>query len=120
MAIAQICLDCGLDLARIRIRQDPHYGLPIVHCPRCEAVSVRRVHPLAVAWKTIRRVDWSLTVLLVQIIFALAFTTATLISTYSLAIGLWTIASGNAGSDIYWFLLVPPLIVAPLTGAWLT
>jgi hypothetical protein len=120
MAIAHICLDCGWDLARLRPRKEPHYNLFIVHCPRCESVSVRRVHPMMRMWKSIRRVDWALTMLVAQLILTAAFTVANLIGASSVAVGLWTIYRDNAGDDVLWFIMVPLLIIAPLTGAWLT
>lgn len=39
---AHICIQCGLSLARVHAPPDPHYGLPVVVCPRCHAASVRR------------------------------------------------------------------------------
>lgn len=44
MAISHVCLSCGLDLARVRARLDPHYALPIVVCPDCGRAAVRRKH----------------------------------------------------------------------------
>jgi hypothetical protein len=55
MAISHICMSCGLDLARLHPRPDPHYGLPIVVCPRCATAVVRRAHPLVVRWREARR-----------------------------------------------------------------
>jgi hypothetical protein len=120
MAIAHICLACGWDLARVRVQTEPHYGLPIVICPRCDAVSVRRVHPIWKTWKTLRRIDWALTVLLAQIVLALGLTAANLVGAVSLAAALHRLIGTGAGRDIWWFLLVPTLVIAPITGAWLT
>ncbi len=55
MAISHVCLGCGLDLARVRAAPDPHYGLPLVVCPRCGAACVR-VHPSRIGWRGTRRV----------------------------------------------------------------
>ncbi len=46
MAISHVCLRCGFDLARSRALLDPFYRIPIVRCPRCQSVQVRRKHPL--------------------------------------------------------------------------
>jgi hypothetical protein len=70
MAIAHVCHRCGTDLARLRAQREKHYGLMIVRCPGCEAVFVRRRHPLVTTWRSLRRLDWSLTVLALNL-FAL-------------------------------------------------
>jgi hypothetical protein len=43
-------MGCGLDLARVRAAPDPHYGLPMVTCPRCARACVRR-HPSRIGWR---------------------------------------------------------------------
>lgn len=120
MAIAHICLDCGWDLARVRPRMEPYYGLSIVRCPRCDGASVRRVHPLLKGWKSLRRVDWAMTILVVQIILASAATAATVLAVVSLVAATGMVIADKAGSDIAWFFFVPLAVVAPLVGAWLT
>lgn len=56
MARSHICLSCGLDVGRIAPVIDPLYGLPLVHCPRCAGVSVRRVADVRATWRWWRRV----------------------------------------------------------------
>lgn len=67
MAISHICLACGLDLARVRLSDDPHYGLPLIICPQCCTVSVRR-RPLAVLrWRQTWRAVRTLLAMLLQL-----------------------------------------------------
>ncbi len=49
---------------------DPSLNLPIVVCPKCEHVSVRRKHPISRFWSNARRVDTALSIILVQTILA--------------------------------------------------
>lgn len=79
MAISHICLDCGLDLARVRSSREPHYGLPLVQCPSCGAASVRRRHPLVVAWRRFGRVGFALMAGLLQLLLLAAFTALTMV-----------------------------------------
>ena len=60
MAISHLCISCGLDLARVRVRPDPLYALPIVICPDCGEAAVRRMHPMKRAWRTVLRLNTSL------------------------------------------------------------
>ncbi|MCA9286762.1 MAG: hypothetical protein KDA22_16175, partial [Phycisphaerales bacterium] len=55
MAIAHHCLACGMDLAPVRADRTNPYGLPLVHCPRCRTVVVRRRDPLIRLWRQVRR-----------------------------------------------------------------
>jgi len=56
MAISHVCLNCGRDLARVRASLDPAYRLPLVHCPTCPSVWVRRREPMAARFGAGRRV----------------------------------------------------------------
>lgn len=56
MAISHLCTTCGLDLARVRAAVDPHYGLPLVCCPRCRHYQFRRKYPILRRWKQARRI----------------------------------------------------------------
>jgi hypothetical protein len=120
MAISHLCISCGFDLARVRVRPDPCYALPIVVCPDCGDAAVRRRHPMQQAWRTVLRLKTSL--------IALAFQLAMLIGGGAAVVAVCVFV-GDA-----WILgdLVSPqreeLIVAffafgvlPVTlGAWLT
>ncbi len=55
MAIAHVCARCGWDLAFIRPRPEPHYGLDLVWCPGCGRAEVRREHPIWRRWRESRR-----------------------------------------------------------------
>ena len=67
MAISHLCISCGFDLARVRIRPDPFYALPIAICPDCGEAAVRRMHPMKQAWRTLLRLKTSLIALALQL-----------------------------------------------------
>lgn len=74
MAIAHICAKCGWDLARVHPQREPHYGLNLVRCPKCDAAAVRRKHPIWVAWRRFRRLDFAVTLIGLRVIGIAAFT----------------------------------------------
>jgi hypothetical protein len=49
VAISHVCMGCGLDLARVRAAPDPHYGLPLVTCPRCAGLFALALAPIGLA-----------------------------------------------------------------------
>ena len=68
MAIAHVCLGCGFDLARVRAGADPHYGLPLIICPQCTTATIRRKHPLQKGFRFCLRLDWTLFILVAQVL----------------------------------------------------
>ncbi len=80
MAIAHVCLECGLDLAQHRARIEPHYGLPLVTCSRCGRSEVRRRHPIQRRWRDIRRLTKSLLVAAAQVVVILLLAGFTIMS----------------------------------------
>ena len=74
MAISHLCTNCGSDLARIRARREPRYGLPLIVCPRCGTCAVRRRHPLPRRYRSGKRLMVSLAVLVAQLGLLVAFT----------------------------------------------
>lgn len=119
MAIAHVCMECGWDLARVRVRQDPHYGLPLVICPRCTTACVRRRHPLWNGFDTLRRVDCVLTLLALQFGFIALFSFLTLLSTFALMMLLIEVPEFRA-DDVPWILMMALLMLPIALGAWLT
>jgi hypothetical protein len=77
MAISHLCTNCGSDLARIRARREPLYGLPLVVCPRCGICAVRRRHPLQRRYRSGKRLALSLAVLAAQLGLLAAFISLT-------------------------------------------
>jgi hypothetical protein len=73
MAISHLCISCGWDLARVRVRRDPHYGLPLVHCPECGHTAVRRRHPISDRWRALLRLLTSLLAIVLQLAAAAFF-----------------------------------------------
>ena len=72
MAIAHVCMQCGMSLTRLRPSRDPHYHLPMVTCPSCNTVCTRSVHPLQRWHLTAIRVRGTLCALVLQILAAVA------------------------------------------------
>ena len=120
MAIAHVCMGCGQDLARRRVRIEPHYGLPLVTCPRCGLHCTRRRHPIWVAWRSTQRASASIGALLAQfsIVLLLSGLMFGLVADDQVA---WTLANLDraTGDDMAWpFALLGGMGIA--TGTWLT
>jgi len=88
MPIAHPCQGCGHDLARLRPRAEPRYGLPIVRCPCCERAAVRRRHPTRRVLHALLRVDAALSVLLIQVLLAAAAVGTSVVLAIVLSVGL--------------------------------
>jgi len=80
MPLSQCCRNCGVDLARIRPRTDPHYGLRLITCPACQCCDVRDRRPVTRAIDRMIRTTASIRGLLLQVA-ALAFFLPVLIAT---------------------------------------
>lgn len=120
MAIAHICLQCGFDLARVRPVREPHYRLPIVTCPGCAAVVVRRVHPMSRGWKTFLRLDAVLRVLCVQLLFLISLSTLTTVASILIVHEQGLPARSAHAEELAWLYVLTFGVLAPITGAWLT
>jgi len=118
MAIAHVCTACGHDLARIRAALDPHYSLPLVRCDRCGACCVRRVHPVLAGFRALRRVDWSLTVLAVQITLLASFALVWIIAVPNVA---WELVQQYPGryTRAHLEALWTVGVIGVFTGTWL-
>lgn len=77
MAISHLCTTCGADLARVRARREPYYGLPLVVCPHCGTPAVRRRHPLQKRWRSGRQLALSLTIIQAQLLLLIGFVVLT-------------------------------------------
>lgn len=66
---SHICPTCLTELARVPTVRDPHYGLPIVVCPRCTTACVRTRHPDQRFWRSVGRLRRGLTQLLLALLF---------------------------------------------------
>lgn len=100
--------------------REPIYDLPIVTCPTCATVAVRTRPEIVRAWKWFLRLDWTLSVLVLQIIMLAAMTGATIGYLTFCTFGLpevWNeirdepFVVGIMASSFFAFAL--------LTGAWL-
>lgn len=120
MGIAHICMECGQGLSRVRAQLDPHYGLSLVTCPRCEVVAVRHLSPAMKQWQAIKRSIVSFGVLGLQVALTVALLTLTIAAIISLQQGEFSPGRGLPVRE-YYFGLVMLLGVLPMfTGAWLT
>ncbi len=120
MAIAHICMSCGFDLARIRPVREPHYGLMIVRCPRCTRAAVRQLHPLLRRWKQIRRVDWSLTMIVLQLVIAGVVGLLTLVNVPAIVTEVIPNIPNRINHVLVYWLSLAACGLAACTGAWLT
>ncbi len=77
-------MGCGLDLARVRAAPDPHYGLPMVTCPRCARACVRW-HPSRIGWRGQRRTRWAAAGLGAQVAVLLGSAAITTMASISMA-----------------------------------
>ena len=121
MAIAQVCVKCGWDLARVRPEPEPHYGLKIIRCGRCAAVSTRQLHPVSDGWRKFRRLDFVMTVIGVRVGIIV---TLTFLSTMACVggVALWSEIQESDGlpRGAGLFLIAVFAVLAPLLGAFLT
>ena len=121
MAIAHVCLGCGVDLARVRARIEPIYRLPLVTCPRCGLHAVRRRHPIWHTYRTLLRIDAALTVLFIQTVLLVGL----LIANVCGALAVGEVIDGmmqrqKLQDDEIAILVVFGLFAPILAGVWLT
>ena len=120
MGIAHVCLECGQGLARIRVVRDPHYGLPLVICPRCSWASVRRKNPSTRMWHDILRHFTALGFLFAQVALGFVLLGLTVAAVGSLQQGEFRLGRSTTMNG-YWFGVIMLLVVLPtVTGTWLT
>lgn len=139
VAIMHLCLECGLDLARVRPGFDQRLGLRLVICPRCRTACERRRHPIRGAWRDMNRAAMAIAVIFVQCMMGVMLAIASLgaISAFidddadrlltvvtflliPIATGAWLRAGfAHLGWWIAWigWALVVPLITAAIIGA---
>ena len=124
MPRSHVCLGCGTDISGVRAPPDPHYGLPIVTCPTCAMVCVRR-HAGGRAWvRTLHRTLGvlfraavmglvTIPLLVLAVVFALWFVQS-LIETRQIQIS----TDGPAYDDLAFGAACPVfwMIAAALTG----
>jgi hypothetical protein len=121
MAIAHVCIGCGSDLARLRPRREPHYGLNLVTCPGCGLASVRRRHPVWSGWRRGRRAGVSIVVLAARLIITLFLSALNVFA----ALGLLALYNdmqrgGSAPPGYAAFFVLMLGLLALVTGVWLT
>jgi hypothetical protein len=103
----------------VRVAPDPHYGLPMVTCPRCGATAVRRRDPVEARLRSTRRVLASLSTLGLQIVTLILFMSLVTVVCNELRIeDVERVLRGEPRpvAEVFYGLLVVPIAV----GAWLT
>jgi hypothetical protein len=120
MAMMHLCQNCGTDLAHRRARREPHYGLPIVRCPACARVAVRRRHPAIVWWRYTLRSDRSLRWLFTQIAVLGVLTAATIGTAWLLFERIQHPRGFVSRAQELGLPLGLVAVTAIVTGAWLT
>ncbi len=117
MAISHLCLQCGFDLARVRPQRDPHYGLPLVHCPKCETAAVRRRHPVWRGWRNGRRTVRSL----FQFVFRVGFTLGLMVVSCGMIAYLFRryMEYDLIDDDLIRIILPQAITLSLVTGFWL-
>jgi hypothetical protein len=119
MAIAHVCLGCGLDLARVRAVVEPIYRLPLVTCPRCRQAVVRRTHPQWRAWRSAIRISSSLVVLAWKIVISMAIAGLT-IKTAGDDLASLILEFQRIVPDAWGIPVASVLVVSLLNGVWVT
>jgi hypothetical protein len=120
MAIAHLCSSCGRDLARVRSRREPHYGLRLVSCPDCQSPCVRDEHPVWRGWSRGRRAGTALSVIAARLFITLILTALNVLATIG-SLALWSeVRSGKAPLGAVSFVVLMFALLALLTGVWLT
>ncbi|MAO25516.1 MAG: hypothetical protein CMJ35_04535 [Phycisphaerae bacterium] len=70
MSKSHICPSCLTELGRVRVSPDPHYGLAVVVCTKCQQATVRVKHPDRVFWKQFHQLRSSLVRLWLAMLFS--------------------------------------------------
>lgn len=123
MPSGHVCIQCGEDLSRLRVKREPHYGLPVITCPSCGVVVVRREHPLRAWWKRAMRMDAMLTALLLHGVMIAACTVVAIgqidfLGQAIKTVGFVTALEANTADFIATFILTPMLLGAYLTAGF--
>lgn len=116
MPRSHVCLHCGFDLALIRAQRDARLGLNLVTCPGCGTVAARRRHPFHAWLREVRRLDWTLGLLVVQMALLGLFTVLTTLGAMYTAEELLTRPLERQVIEIATIHFALPLAL----GVWLT
>jgi hypothetical protein len=118
MAIAHICLSCGQGLSRVRPRREPHYGLRIITCPRCERSCVRARLWASGAWQSLLRRAWVFGLIAIKVAVSVFLAAMTVLAATAFAMSDEDFSTGLPRG----FLFVAAIAFVGLpvvTGAWL-
>ena len=120
MAKAHVCMECGTDLARVRVQREPHYQLPLVVCPRCRAVSIRRCHPIIARYRHARLVALAVAAVIIQLGLIGLFTFLNMMAAVTLMFSVLEVSEHRSKEEIM-MMGITALVVVPIaTGAWLS
>jgi hypothetical protein len=80
----------------------------------------RDVHPIGRRWKQLLRVDWTLTMLAIQILCAISLGIITHILIIALCVNSDPKMLPHNDEAIRWLSIIAYGVIGPMTGAWLT
>jgi len=124
MPFSHLCAACGQDLSRIAAPPDPHYGLPIVVCPRCRTACSRSRGEWVELYRKLLRVDAWVTALGVQIagLLILLLINVQVLQSWSTGTALIAASSEDVLGPSFILNLIDPFvaITGVITGWWLS
>ncbi len=120
MAIAHVCMQCGMALTRLRPSRDPHYRLPMVTCTNCGQASVRRRHPIQQRWRAYTRVQTSVCTILLKMLLLVALIAATVGIITGVESMLQEVNLRYALRHERWWLASMTIPLPVLVGIWLS
>lgn len=120
MAIAHVCMQCGMALTRLRPSRDPHYRLPIVTCTNCGQAWVRRRHPIQQRWRAYTGVQTSVCTILLKMLLLVPLIAATVGIIMGVESMLQEVNLRYALRHERWSLAYMTIPLPVLVGIWLT
>lgn len=122
MRRSHVCLACATELGRLRTVREPRYGLPILRCPTCRRVHVRRRHPLESMWRRVLRLDAALLGLFLQLAFGSVLIAAVAADAIELQrlLRKWLVFDVVPRRGEIAFATGFQLLLATALGAWMT
>jgi hypothetical protein len=117
--MSHVCPSCATDLARARVRREPHYGLLAVVCPKCETTYPRALPPAPVRRRRRWRTPRAIALFLLQFTLAQAALGIAVFAAFIFAI-TDLIPWGNMPPSAIATQYVGLIAMTTTTGAWMT
>jgi len=113
-------MNCGKDLARVRVQRDPHYHLPLVICPQCGTAAVRQRHPIIARYRQSRLIVLAMVGVLVQLASIGLFGFLNLMATVAVMMIMLEVPRYRNEDEVRVVLVMSLLALPIATGTWLT